>query len=117
MRFTLNGEQFELTARDVRHRLSDSSAETIKQYGVRIGPSLYPVKQVFEAATGIPRSRFTTQTARWNLAKLGFEVVAPHSPQGTITPEQGDQNSHRRTARTTEPPAVTPADKTRMENF
>jgi Holliday junction resolvase-like predicted endonuclease len=34
-----------------------------------------PVKQAFEAATGIPRSAFTTQAARRHLAALGFEVV------------------------------------------
>jgi hypothetical protein len=36
---------------------------------------LYPVKQAFEAATGVQRRKFTTQTARRQFAALGFELV------------------------------------------
>lgn len=54
MRFTLtNGRQFELTAMDVQDRLHDVSPEPVQEYGVQIGLR-YPVKQTFEAATGVP---------------------------------------------------------------
>ncbi|HUZ23343.1 MAG TPA: hypothetical protein VMV07_06210 [Streptosporangiaceae bacterium] len=80
MRFTLNGQRFELTADDVRRRLRDVSPEDARQYEMRIGSRLYPVKQVFETATGIPRSEFTTQAARRHLAALGFELAGSSSP-------------------------------------
>jgi Holliday junction resolvase-like predicted endonuclease len=45
----------------------------------RWGSHVYPVKQAFEVATGIPRSAFTTRVARRHLAALGFEVVPDHT--------------------------------------
>ena len=74
IRFTVSGHQVELTADDVRHRLRDISPEHVQQYSVQVGSRVYPVKQAFEAATGISRSAFTTQAARRHLAALGFEV-------------------------------------------
>jgi serine/threonine protein kinase len=75
MRFTLNGKQYELTANEVRYRLRDVQPEVIQAYGVRVGSRLYPVKQAFQTATGIPRAEFTTQIARRHLAALGFEII------------------------------------------
>ena len=76
MRFTLYGQKFELTAEDVQDRLRDVSPESVHEYGVQIGSVRYPVKQAFEAATGIPRRRFTSQVARRQLAALDFQIVA-----------------------------------------
>lgn len=95
MRFTLNAEQLELTACNAR--LRDLSPEPVRQYGVRVGHGLHPVKQAFEAATGVPRSRFTTQVALRHLAALGFELVAAGQPQVTaIKPAEGTLSSGRR---------------------
>jgi hypothetical protein len=85
MRFTLNGEQLELLPEDVQRRLRDVSPEPVRRYGVNVGSGFYPVKQAFEAATGIPRSRFTTQVARRHLAALGFEPVATDHQHLTVT--------------------------------
>jgi serine/threonine protein kinase len=63
----------------VRYRLLDVQPEVIQSYGVRIGSGLYPVKQAFHSATGIPRTEFTTQTARRHLAALGFEITRQSS--------------------------------------
>ena len=92
IRFTVSGHQVELTADDVRHGLRDIRPELVQEYGVQVGPRVYPVKQAFEAATGIPRSVFTTQAARRHLVALGFEVAPDRSagrPQraaGLLTP-------------------------------
>jgi serine/threonine protein kinase len=75
MRFTLNGKRFELTAVDVRRRLRGVEPEPVHQLGVRIDGRLYPVKQAFEAATGIERSAFVSHTACRHLSTLGFELV------------------------------------------
>jgi hypothetical protein len=91
IRFTVSGQRVELRADDVRHRLRDTRPEPVQQYSVQVGSRVYPVKQAFEAATGIPRSAFTTQAARRHLAALGFEVAPdragrqPRSSPGMLT--------------------------------
>jgi hypothetical protein len=91
IRFTVSGHRVELTADDVRHRLRDTRPEPVQQYSVQVGSRVYPVKQAFEAATGIPRPTFTTQAARRHLATLGFEVAPdcagrqPRSSPGMLT--------------------------------
>jgi hypothetical protein len=84
VRFTVSGHRVELTADDVRHRLSGTRPERIYEYSIRVGICVYPVKQAFEVATGIPRSEFTTQTARRHLAALGF-VIAPDRSRGRLS--------------------------------
>jgi serine/threonine protein kinase len=73
MRFILNGTPFELTADEVRDRLRHVEPEPVHQLAVRVDGRLYPVKQAFEVATGVPRSEFISHTARRHLASLGFE--------------------------------------------
>ncbi len=75
MRFRLNGNTVELTADGVRSRLRDVEPEPVRQLGVRIDGRVFPVKQAFEAATGVNRREFISHTARRHLAALGFELV------------------------------------------
>jgi hypothetical protein len=75
VRFTVNGRQLELTAEDVRRKLRDVRPEPLHQYAIQIGLAIYPVKQAFEVATGVPRRGFTTQVARRVFAALGFELI------------------------------------------
>ena len=75
MRFTLNGKRFELSGDDVRRRLRDVEPELVRQLGVRVDGRIFPVKQAFEAATGIQRRDFISHTARRHLSALGFELV------------------------------------------
>jgi hypothetical protein len=86
MRFTLNGQQSELNAADVRRKLRDLSPEPLHQYAVRIDSVLYPVKQAFEAATGVTRREFTTETARRHFVALDFEIVDTAQRHATKTP-------------------------------
>ncbi|WP_344735090.1 hypothetical protein [Nocardioides fonticola] len=74
IRFTLNGQRYEIAREDVTARLADVLPDAIREHAVRVGETWYPVIQAFEAATGIPRSEFMSNTARRHLAALGFEI-------------------------------------------
>lgn len=86
IRFTLNGQRYELTREDVENRLTDVAPDAIRKHAVKVSGTWFPVIQAFEAATGIPRSEFISHTARRHLAALGYEVagdVQPHASQPT----------------------------------
>ena len=75
MRFTLDGELFELTPSVVRNRLSGELPERIQSYWVEIDGIRWPVKQVISLATGVAdRGRFQSQSSRRWLHKLGFTI-------------------------------------------
>ena len=74
IRFTLNGQRYELAREDVEARLSDVPPDVIRKHAVRINDTWYPAIQAFEVATGVPRSEFISHTARRHLAALGFTV-------------------------------------------
>lgn len=75
MSFRINGRLFELTADEVEGRLRGVEPEPVRRLGVRIDGRVFPVKQAFEAATGVNRREFVSHTARRQLAALGFELV------------------------------------------
>ncbi len=79
MRFVLNGVTRELDAATVVARLRDVVPEAVQEHGVRVGGVVYPVKQAFERATGLPRPDFTSHTALRHLRSLGFEVMSQGS--------------------------------------
>jgi hypothetical protein len=56
-------------------RLQGVRPEAVREHAVRVGGVVYPVKQAFEVASGVPRAAYTSQTARRHLEALGFEVV------------------------------------------
>lgn len=74
VRFTLDGEPFELTAAVVRASLVDHLPEEIREYWVDIDGVRWPVKQVISIATGARRTRFQSQDSRRWLQNLGFEI-------------------------------------------
>ena len=75
IRFTLNGQRYELAREAVEARLADVPPDAIRKHAVRINDTWYPAVQAFEVATGIPRSEFISHTARRHLDALGFEVA------------------------------------------
>jgi hypothetical protein len=79
MRFVLNGVTRELDAATVVARLREVAPEAVQNHGVRVGGVVYPVKQAFERATGLPRPDYTSHTALRQLRSLGFEVVSQRS--------------------------------------
>jgi hypothetical protein len=75
MRFTLDGEPFELTPELVRARLGGHVPESIRDYWVEIDGTRWPVKQVISLATGVKdRQRFQSQSSRRWLHNLGFII-------------------------------------------
>ncbi len=85
MKFTLDGESFELTADLVRSRISNHVPGPIREYWVEIDGVRWPVKQVISLATGVnDRQRFQSQSSRRWLANLVL---------GDATHREQDQHS------------------------
>jgi len=91
IRFTLNGQRYELTREDVDSRLTDLAPDAIRKHAVKVSGTWFPVIQAFEAATGIPRSEFISHTARRHLAALGYEVAGDVQPHASQPPAGGAQ--------------------------
>ncbi|RYB88516.1 hypothetical protein EUA06_20470 [Nocardioides glacieisoli] len=81
IRFTLNGQRHELSRDDVESRLADVAPDAIRKHAVRVGGTWFPVIQAFEVATGVPRAKFISHTARRHLAALGYEVAGDVEPR------------------------------------
>lgn len=75
MDFTLGGEDRRLTREDVIRAARRVGPQGIRTHAVRIDAELYPIKDVFAAATGLDVLDFTTNHARSVLKRLGFQVV------------------------------------------
>lgn len=107
MRFTLDGESFELTPELVRARLAGHVPEAVREYWVEIDGTRWPVKQVISLATGVSdRQRFQSQSSRRWLQNLGFTIEGggkrkPAAP----TPQRGQATTKQRTASATLTPA------------
>jgi hypothetical protein len=96
MKFTLDGERFELTPELVSARLRGHLPEVVREYWVEIDDVRWPVKQVISVATGVSnRRRFQSQdSSRW-LKSLGFttgqggsEVGRASVPRSATAPQQ-----------------------------
>lgn len=74
VRFTLDGQTYELSRSTVEVRLAGVRPRTVGTHAVRINGVWYPVRQAFEAATGISAALFNSHTARRHLANLGLEI-------------------------------------------
>lgn len=71
----VNGKPIALTRVAVSEAMRGVVAEPVQTHSVLIEGTRYPVKQVFQEATGLDRLDFTSAIARRNLARLGFEVA------------------------------------------
>jgi len=105
MRFTLDGEPFELTPELVRSRLGGHTPEDVREYWVEIDGVRWPVKQVISVATGVARQRFQSQAARRWLRNLGFAIGGGTSHLGQSSPRT--RPAHQPVF--AEKPAVVPA--------
>ena len=72
--FIVNGRPLRLSRHRIEELMKGVPAEPIRRHVVLIRGIEYPVKQVFELATGLDRLDFTSATARRHLAKLGFQL-------------------------------------------
>lgn len=75
MRFTINGQSFELESADVEKALTQAEPEQVQTHGVKINGKVFPPKQALAAVTNLDRLDFTSATARRVLGKLGFELM------------------------------------------
>jgi hypothetical protein len=83
MRFTLDGEAFDLTPDLVRAHLMGHDPEPVRDYWVEIDGTRWPVKQVISLATGVTnRQRFQSQSSRRWLHNLGFTIGSGKSAVG-----------------------------------
>ena len=73
--FRLNGQILRLNSSQVETAMASTPPEPLRLHAVRVGGTLYPPKQVFSEATGLDRLDFTTNQARTQLKRLGFEVL------------------------------------------
>ena len=72
MRFTVGGEEYDLTKEGVIRAMRRVPPEPIQKHLVEIEDDMYPPKQVFATVTGRPRTSFTTMEAQRVLRRLGF---------------------------------------------
>jgi hypothetical protein len=72
--FVVNGMPYQLSRADVITAAKKATPEPIRSHGVLIEGVEYPVKQVFQLATGIDRLDFTSQIARRQLGRLEFAL-------------------------------------------
>lgn len=54
--------------------VADLDPEPVRTHAVEVQGRVFPVKQVFEAATGVDRGDFISTTARRHLKALGFKL-------------------------------------------
>lgn len=85
MQFKIDGETVDLDRRLIAAHLRDRVPEQVLKHWVDVDGTRFPVKQALEAGSGIARKRFTSQTARSLLARLGFatgpsQVSRPSTP-------------------------------------
>jgi alkylated DNA nucleotide flippase Atl1 len=74
IKFTLDGEQRELSREIVTARLTGHAPGNILTYWVDVEGVRWPVKQVLAIALGLDTKRFQSWDARRHLEALGFEV-------------------------------------------
>jgi hypothetical protein len=72
MKFTVGGEEYDLTRERIERVMRNVAPEPIQKYLVEMLGQVFPPKQVFAQVTGRTRTSFTTQEAQRVLLKLGF---------------------------------------------
>jgi hypothetical protein len=70
--FRLNGQMLQLDAGSVTIAATRTDREDIREHWVDVRGRRWPPKQLFAAATGIPRSEFTSHIALRLLQRVGF---------------------------------------------
>ena len=72
MRFTVGGEQYDLTRERVLAAMRGVQSEPVQKHLVEVDGAVFPPKQVFATVTGRARTSFTTMEAQRVLRRLGF---------------------------------------------
>lgn len=86
MRFTVGGEEYDITKERVLSAMRGVASEPIQKHLVEIEGTVFPPKQVFATVTGRVRTSFTTMEAQRVLRRLGFVCrEAGHAEDGAPT--------------------------------
>ncbi|MBM2623157.1 hypothetical protein JIG36_47440 [Actinoplanes sp. LDG1-06] len=85
MRFTIDGEPFEIDRHAAAARIREIVPEPVQTHWVDVDGVRFPIKQALEAAFGLRRSRFTSHTARSALGRLGFTTGTSAGVSSTRT--------------------------------
>lgn len=84
MRFTVGGEEYDLTKERVISAMRGVPSESVQKHVVEVEGTGFPPKQVFATVTGRARTSFTTMEAQRVLRRLGFVCrEASHRADGT----------------------------------
>lgn len=86
MRFTLNGDHFDLDRSVVEARLTGHEPEPIRAHWVEINGQQWPPKQALELVIGVHRSKFTSDTPLRQFRRLGFPTSTVPPPEQTLGP-------------------------------
>lgn len=74
VKLTVSGVALRLSPDRVVKALDNVEPERVRNHAVVVGTRWFPVKQAFEAVSGLDRLDFNTEQARSAFRKLGFEV-------------------------------------------
>jgi hypothetical protein len=74
--FRLNGHVHQLDTSAVRAALKRELREDIREHWIEVDGVRWPVKQVFGAATALPREQFTAHVELVDLTRL-LPAIAP----------------------------------------
>lgn len=74
MKFTLNGERYDVDPSDARARLAAHPPEPIQVHWVELDGRRWPPKQALEVVLGVQRAGFTTHRAAEILCRLGLST-------------------------------------------
>jgi hypothetical protein len=78
MRFTLNGNEYDVDPSDAKARLRGHPPEPIQVHWVEVEGRRWPPKQALEVISGVQRAEYTTHRASDLLYRLGF-ATSRHS--------------------------------------
>ena len=84
MDFRLRGTRLSITPDDVRRAMRyvlPNPTDGRNKYFVELHGERFPIRQVFEAVSGFPSPRFTSQDAHRVLSRLGFDIIEPPAPR------------------------------------
>jgi len=86
VRFTVNGDHFDLDVKTATSRLRDRAPDPIQTHWVEVDGIRFPVKQALEAVLGVSRTTFTSQVARSVFDRLGLPTSSGTRPLGPLGP-------------------------------
>jgi hypothetical protein len=74
MRFTLRGQEFDVSSTDVIDAAKSIAPGRIQKYSIVIEEMRYPIRQILSLITGLRPIEITSQDAYRILSKLGFTI-------------------------------------------